>query len=213
MRRANRIEMPRTGEGGFTLVEMLAVITIIVILATTSTLFFLQFTQSRGLRAAATEFESTFNQASRLASNTRQPHYLRFQRGSDQTKARLSIIRDVDPEDSDDPNVGSLDRMVSQQSLPPFAQLALGDHPDAGPAVNNNSSGPWWVKFAGDGSMIDASGDNPIDNNRSMNEIGASDPSSGNAHDFLIFRKSGDRVYIDWEPVVGKIVGKVFGRK
>ncbi len=199
----------RSRSAGFTLVEMLVVIAIIMILASTAGIFFLRFTQSRGLRSAASEFESVVSQARRAASNTRQPHYLVFERRTEEKNARMVILRDLDPDDGPDPK--SDDRLVGQHGMQGFVEFALNGDPGAGPTVDNGSS-PWWIKFAGDGSIYDASGsDDPFTDNRSMSEVGSPEPTlSNNIHDFLITRQSGDMVFIDWEPLIGKVVAKVY---
>ncbi len=202
------------GRAGFTLIEMLVVIAIIAILVSSTSVFFLEFTQSQGLRSAATEFESAFNQAQREASNTRQGHFLVFKRQSGDRSARLVIVKDVNRNGDLDYPSGN-DEMVLQHSMQPFVHLALDGDDGAGPTVNNGT-GPWWILFASDGSISSSSGtdgnpsQNPFTENRSMGEIGTSSPTmSNNVHDFLITRRTGHKVFIDWEPVVGKIVGKV----
>ncbi len=207
---------------GFTLVELLVVIAIISILVTSSTVMVLQFMESRGLRANGRILEMVVDRARQLAQAHGMDHFVIIQNETEDTPAKLLIVRDLNRDGQAiefkreaNPDAGD-DLLVDEYELSSLINVRLGKEEGAGPLVeDHDSEGRYWIRFGSDGTM---NGSSLAPNapravyalNRTWRDSRQPPSLSNERYDFLMTRTSGEKLFFDWEPAVGKIVSTYY---
>lgn len=159
-----RVSEVPTRENGFTLVEILVVITIIAVVGTSLALYGITNLESKGARSAKLKFEAAFTRAQQEARTTRIPHYLVFCNNTEQGNGEMMIVREAVHDDCDGfsfkPSTrkskdGCNDSLVEdgEFSLSEDMYFVMDESP-----VLDPSSEQHWIKFGADSSIVDSSG-------------------------------------------------------
>lgn len=230
-------------EEGFSLVEMLVVITIIAVLSTTTIMYFLRTMKSRGTQAAGSVFEAAFSRARQEAGTTRVPHYLVFCNNMKEEQGELMIVREdpqdgnesfdfnvskkkpEDPSNSKDDLIKNGEFSFTERVFFVMENSVLGDSP------------PFWIKFGADSSIIDSSsGDSPPKKDQSWRylktkstekywknsdlqiiKLHSMPQSTGNnacSGDVSNYNNlMNDFVLVDWEAITGKVSGLYYAKE
>ncbi len=205
-------------QSGFTIVELLVVIVIISILVTSSTIMVLQFVESRGLRGNGRIVEMVFDRARQLAQSEGEEHFVIFEDETENAPANLIIVKDMNRdgrpiEFSREPNPqAGEDLLVERYELSTHIRIHVGQEEGAGPLVSgSDGNGRYWIRFSPNGT-INGAGIAPRSPrvayrlNRTWRETSQPPTVENEQYDFLMSRKSGETLFFDWEPAVGKIV-------
>jgi prepilin-type N-terminal cleavage/methylation domain-containing protein len=203
---------------GFTLIELLVVIAIVSILVTSSTIMVLQFVESRGLRENGRIFEMVFDRARQLAQSEGDDHFVIIEDETENTGPKLIIVKDmnrdgqpIDFSREPNPQAGE-DLLVDQYELSTHVRVHVGEEEGAGPLVSgSDGNGRYWIRFSPNGTMNGAgiAPDSPrvaYRLNRTWRESSQPPSVENEQYDFLMTRVSGEKLFFDWEPAVGKIV-------
>lgn len=203
---------------GFTVIELLVVITIIIIVTAASGLYFTDIMQSRGMRESARLVEQAFDRARQQAANQYIPVYIIFHNDEDLAGGTgvMFIVEEIDGVEGPDFDLSSRsaggDRLVETIEMPDRIEFDLGG--DDSPPLFQGIS-PYWIKFGQDGSIIGASAapDNPtyaLEEQNTWRDTGEAPENPEEDADLVLKRESGDviteRVFMDWDPLMGRIM-------
>lgn len=213
----NKLKDP-SKHSGFTIVELLVVISIISILVTSSTVMVLQFIESRGLRENGRIFEMVFERARQLAQSEGDDHFVIIEDETENAPPRLIIVKDMNRDGrplefsrEPSPQAGE-DLLVDEYELSKHVRVHVGEEEGAGPLVSGTGGNDrYWIRFSPDGT-INGAGIAPRSPrvayrlNRTWRESSQPPTVENEQYDFLMSRASGEKLFFDWEPAVGKIV-------
>lgn len=222
-----RQQLTKKRLSGFTLIEMLVVISIIAIAMTAFTFVVIRFMESHGLRGNGRVFESVFNQARQLAVSKGETHFVIIRNDTENSPPQFLIVQDLNADGvprgyNREPNqTAGEDLLVGEYEVSDLIEVALGDdtvenQEAAGPLVQgDDGNGEYWIRFGPDGTITGGSfapRDPRIAYRLNRTWRGTNQPPnlSNRRYDFLMTRKSGEKLFFDWEPAVGKIVSTYY---
>jgi prepilin-type N-terminal cleavage/methylation domain-containing protein len=185
---------------GFTLIELMIVVVIIMIMLGLSTALLAVFRRGQAVKRAANIVSLAFRQAQIRATATRQIHFLVFKTDPNSDNF-VRLVRDLDADKefdgtADHPDDEAIEGGIS--FLPPQAVFDLNS--DCSPLMRRD---PAWLGFNPDSSLLLAGG--------ASDDLLFRPPPSGHTADIIIRQRGGRyRTYLDFVQTRGKIRAWVF---
>ncbi|NUN47331.1 MAG: prepilin-type N-terminal cleavage/methylation domain-containing protein [Candidatus Brocadiae bacterium] len=189
----------RKRNAGFTMVEMLVVVAIILILVTSSISILSVFMRGQGIKQAGSILGGHMMRARQLAVAEKVRIFLEI----DETKQVVRIWRDVDPDGPTSAAVtysGVLEKGTDEQvgeeyPLPKNISFDVGPRTAFGTIA---AASPKYITFFPDGTMVMPAGEKTFNPN--------TDPKSTRSADMVLIQNGqAHEVYIDLSPAGGKI--------
>ncbi len=199
-------------ENGWTLVELLVVISIIMILVSVSSVYFIQITKQGGMTDGMQMFRSSYKLARSKATSSGFPHFLVFHNESDRT-ATAVVVKDTNRNGKlnfDTSSMSGDDELVESYDMPKFVNFRLGTKKAPPLFKSSGPGGEYWIKFASDGTIAGASKD-PTDNqvafkkNNTWRDTGAAPTGPTSCDLIMAHTRTNEIVYVDWEPAGGNV--------